>query len=130
MADGSAQTTAPVEVRPWHLASAIAAYDAAGDWVGALGLWEEALSRGVAPRSPGYGAAIAAAVRAGDLPCAFRLEEEARGLRLEIELRAFRLLLRACEARGEDERAAEMLESARTGRISVDGLFYPTNGSV
>lgn len=72
------------EVRPWHLASAIAAYDAAGDWAGAKQLWEEALRRGVSPRSPGYDAAVSAALRAGDTAAARQLVEEARGLRLEL----------------------------------------------
>lgn len=74
----------PLQVRPWHLASAIAAYDAAGDWAGAQRLWEEALRMGVTPRSPGYGAAIVAAVRAGDLTEASRLAEEAIGSGLEL----------------------------------------------
>ncbi|CAM9800577.1 unnamed protein product, partial [Ectocarpus sp. 12 AP-2014] len=72
------------EVRPWHLASAIAAYDAAGDWAGAKQLWDEALRRGVSPRSPGYDAAVSAALRAGDTAAARQLVEEARGLRLEL----------------------------------------------
>lgn len=73
-----------LEVRPWHLASAIAAFDAAGDWAGAQQLWDEALRRGVSPRSPGYAAAVSAAVRAGDTAAARRLVEEARGLRLAL----------------------------------------------
>ncbi|CAM9677245.1 unnamed protein product [Scytosiphon promiscuus] len=72
------------EVRPWHLASAIAAYDAAGDWTGAQELWDQALRRGVSPRSPGYDAMVAAAMRAGDRAAARRLVDEARGLRLEL----------------------------------------------
>ncbi|CAB1119855.1 unnamed protein product [Ectocarpus sp. CCAP 1310/34] len=72
------------EVRPWHLASAIAAYDAAGDWTGAKQLWDEALRRGVSPRSPGYDAAVSVALRAGDTAAARQLVEEARGLRLEL----------------------------------------------
>lgn len=39
---------------------------------------------GVSPRSPGYDAVIAAAVRAGDVTAARALAEEARGLRLEL----------------------------------------------
>ena len=74
----------PLEVRPWHLASAVVAYDAAGDWAGAKQLWGEALRMGVTPRSPGYDAVIAAAVRAGDATAACALAEEARGLRLEL----------------------------------------------
>lgn len=60
------------------------AFDAAGDWAGAQQLWDEALRMGVSPRSPGYDAAISAAVRAGDTAAARRLVEEARGLRLSL----------------------------------------------
>lgn len=74
----------PLEVRPWHLASAVAAYDAAGDWDGAKQLWGEALRMGVSPRSPGYEAMITAAARAGDVTAARALAEEARELRLEL----------------------------------------------
>ncbi|CAM9833926.1 unnamed protein product, partial [Hapterophycus canaliculatus] len=79
-----AQPQPRLEVRPWHLASAIAAYDAAGDWTGAQELWDQALRRGVAPRSPGYDAMVAAALRAGDRAAACKLVDEARGLRLEL----------------------------------------------
>ena len=71
-------------MRPWHLASAIAAFDAAGDWAGAKELWGEALRRGVSPRSPGYDAMVAAAVRAGDAAAARRLVKEALGLKLGL----------------------------------------------
>lgn len=87
---GTEQRQAPpqpqsrVGVRPWHLASAMAAFDAAGDWAGAQQLWGEALRRGVSPRSPGYAAAVSAAVRAGDTTAARRLVEEARGLKLAL----------------------------------------------
>lgn len=85
---GSAQAVVregpPLKVRPWHLASAVAAYDAAGDWGGAKQLWGEALRMGVSPRSPGYNAVITAAERAGDATAARALAEEARGLRLEL----------------------------------------------
>lgn len=79
-----AQPQPRLEVRPWHLASAIAAFDAAGDWSGAQELWGEALRRGVSPRSPGYDAVVSAALRAGDAAAARRLVEEARGLRLGL----------------------------------------------
>eukprot|EP00752_Nemacystus_decipiens_P006448 g5808.t1 len=72
------------EVRPWHLASAVAAFDAAGDWTGAQELWGEALRRGVSPRSPGYDAMVAAAVRAGDTAGARGLVQEALGLGLGL----------------------------------------------
>lgn len=78
------QPRAPVEVRPWHLASAIAAFDAARDWAGAQELWGEALRRGVSPRSPGYDAVVAAAVRAGDKAAARGLVKEALGLKLGL----------------------------------------------
>lgn len=71
-------------MRPWHLASAIAAFDAAGDWAGAQELWGEALRRGVSPRSPGYDAMVAAAVRAGDTTAARRLVKDALGLKLGL----------------------------------------------
>lgn len=116
---GSPQQHSPLEVRPGHLASAIAAFDAAGDWGGAVELWEEVVSRGVAPRSPGYAAAIAAAARAGDLTAAFRLKDEAQSRRQALRARAFRLLVAACEARGENEMAAQLYEDARCGRLVV-----------
>lgn len=72
------------EVRPWHLASAIAAFDAAGDWAGAQELWGESLRRGVSPRSPGFDAIVAAAVRAGDRAAARTLVKEALGLKLGL----------------------------------------------
>lgn len=72
------------EVRPWHLASAIAAFDAAGDWAGAQELWDEALRRGASPRSPGYDAIVAAAVRVGDKAAARRLVKEGLGLKLGL----------------------------------------------
>lgn len=82
-----AQPQSRLEVRPWHLASAIAAYDVAGDWTGAQELWDQALRRGVSPRSPGYDAMVAAAVRAGGGAAARKLVDEARGLRLELAWR-------------------------------------------
>lgn len=117
-----AQQAPPLEVRPWHLASAIAAYDAAGDWTGAQELWTEALRRGFSPRSPGFNAAIAAAARSGDTNTAIRLMEKARWLRLELGARAVQCLVRALNSRGEGERAAGLLEYASGGRFVVEGL--------
>lgn len=117
---GDAQ--ASIEVRPWHLASAVAAYAAAGDWDGARELWSEALRRGVSPRSPGYRAVIGAAVRAGDMTAAFRLVDEARELNLELDARVVAPLARALESRGERSRASELLGHVRGGEGVVGAL--------
>lgn len=92
-----AQQTPLLEVRPWHLTSAIAAFDAAGDWTGVQELWEEASRRGVSPHGSGYSAAISAAIRAGEMAAASKLEKDARWLNLDLGIKTTRLLAQASQ---------------------------------
>ncbi|CAM9853547.1 unnamed protein product [Choristocarpus tenellus] len=124
----SGDTTFPIRkrvkselVRPWHLASAVAAHDAAGDWTGALGVWEIAVNqRGVVPRGAGYNAMLSAAAGAGELGVATRLVGEMKTFRVNISASSRRVLVEACkssaggmEGGGSSGYACELLKVLR-----------------
>ncbi|CAN0075382.1 unnamed protein product [Discosporangium mesarthrocarpum] len=86
------------KVRPWHIACAIVAHDAAGDWEGALGLWEIVVKQGGHnPGWVGYNAMVVAAARAGELGVTLGLLTEMRGFRLSLFPRTLQLLKDTCK---------------------------------